>query len=206
MTMKIHNMEQRSLEWFAMRDLKMTASNAQAIGNCGKGLDSYILQLVAEHFTNGEREQYTNEHIQRGVEHEEFARLAYELETGNTVEEVGFVEHSPYVGCSPDGLVGEDGGIEIKCQNNVKHMQMFIRGHEAIDSKYVWQIQMCILITRRKWWDFISYNMDFAVPLFVHRFYPVEEMQEKLQKGFEKGEAMIKEQVQIIQAKLQNHE
>jgi len=83
--------EQGTEEWFSVRKGRMTASCARAIGNNGKGLETYILELVADYYSTGEKEQYTNEHIERGNELEPIARSVYELETGRKVDEVGFI-------------------------------------------------------------------------------------------------------------------
>lgn len=86
--MKTHNFEQGTPEWFAIRKNKMTASNAQAIGNNGKGLETYITELMAESYSNAEKEQFTSKDTERGNELEPLARDMYELMTGTTVEQV----------------------------------------------------------------------------------------------------------------------
>ena len=108
--MKLHNVQQKSHEWFALRlQYPLTASEAQAIGNNGKGLLTLCWEKMAEKYSINEKERYTNHHLERGVELEPLARSLYELETGNTVTEIGFVTNediSPIAGASPDGLVG----------------------------------------------------------------------------------------------------
>lgn len=76
----IKEIEQQSPEWFKIREGKMTASHAQAIGNAGKGLETYVYDLVAEEYSSAEKEHFTNEHTERGNELEEVARGIYELE------------------------------------------------------------------------------------------------------------------------------
>ena len=76
----IKDIEQGSQDWFDIRKGKMTASHAQAIGNQGKGLETYIYELMAEYFSSGEKEQFSNEHTERGNELETLARQIYELE------------------------------------------------------------------------------------------------------------------------------
>jgi putative phage-type endonuclease len=191
--MKIHKIEQGTGEWFEIRKAKMTGSHAQAIGNNGRGLDTYIYDLMAESYSSGEKDNYSNKDIERGLELEEFARDMYELETEQTVEQVGFVEMNEFAGVSPDGLVGEDGGIEIKCLNDTKHFKMILNGEKEIESKYIWQIQMCLLVTDRKWWDFISYNPNFEKSLIVFRIKKDDKKQEKLKEGLKNGELKIKE-------------
>lgn len=196
--MIIHTMPQGSDEWHAIRKGKMTASHAQEIGNNGKGLDTYIIKLMADYFSSGEYEGYKNSHMERGTELEPVARSMYELETGQTVEEVGFVEHSDYAGCSPDGLIGEDGGIEIKCHDDTAHFKFILNGQKEIDSKYLWQIQANLLMTGRKWWDYIAYNPNFEQSLLVFRIHPDAAMHDKLKEGLKSGEA----QIQSIKSKL----
>lgn len=195
--MKIHNVEQGSPEWFELRKGRMTASHAQAIGNNGKGLDTYITELMAEYHSHADKEQFSNEHTERGKELEEFAAEMYELENDVTIEKIGFVEDGEFAGCSPDGLVGEEGGVEIKSLNDVNHYKIIRDGEKEIDSKYIWQVQMCLLLTGRKWWDLIFYNPNFEKSLVVFRIEPDEEKQEALKEGLKEGEKMIKSQLKI---------
>lgn len=187
--MIIHEVEQGSVEWHSLRKGRMTASHAQEISANGKGLETYILTLMAKYYSSAEPENYTNEHMERGNELESQARAMYELEHGLTVDEVGFVEIDEYVGCSPDGLIGEDGGLEIKCHDDKKHFDLATGG--KIDSKYLWQVQMNLMLTGRKWWDYVAYNPNFEKSLIVHRIEPDEKMHKKLTIGFEKGKELI---------------
>ena len=189
--MIIHNIEQRSDEWFTIKREKLGASHAQAIASQGKGLETYLIELMSEYYSIAPKENYTNEHIERGNELESQARAIYELETGNEVEEVGFVEIDEYVGCSPDGLVGEDGLIEIKCPSDKVYFQYLLDG--KIDTGYTWQMQMQMLICERKWCDYVVYNPNFEKSIVITRVYKNEEDFEKLEKGFEIARARIKE-------------
>jgi len=189
--MKIHEMEQGSDEWFEIRKLKMTASNAQAIATAGVGLETYITNLVSEYLSSAEKEKFSNEHTERGHELEETARALYELEKDFNVEQVGFIEYDEYIGCSPDGLVGEYGGLEIKCPSDSVYFKQIIS--DSIPMNYVWQVQMNLFITGRKWWDLMFYNPNFERNMIIYRILPSEESFEKLKKGFEKGEKLIKE-------------
>lgn len=190
---KFYNMEQGTDEWFAVRDKKMTASHAQAIGNCGKGLDSYIYELMAKHYSSAERANYTNADMERGNELEPDARTAYEFEMREIVKEVGFVEYNEYVGASPDGLIGNDGLVEIKCKSDTNHLKQMLAGEKGIESKYIWQMQMQMLVTGRQYCDFVSFNPHFEKSLLVYRVLGDENKFEKLLEGFEKGEEMIKQ-------------
>lgn len=191
--MKIYtDIIQGSDEWHAIRKGKMTASHAQEIGNNGKGLDTYIYEVMAGQYSSGEVGFYTNKHMERGVELEGAARAMYELENDCTVQQVGFIEYNEYVGCSPDGLIGEDAGVEIKCHADVAHFKMILGGVDEIESKYRWQIQMNLLITGRKKWFYVAYNPNFEKSLLVFEILPDEEMHAKLLAGFALGEAKIK--------------
>lgn len=188
--MKIHNFAQGTEEWFAIRKLKVTASHATAIGNRGKGLDTYIHELVAEYFSSGERDNYSNKHTERGNDLEPIARSVYELETGRTVEQIGFAEYNEFVGCSPDGLV-EDGMIEIKCVDDKGYFKILLE--QEADSGYVWQCQMNMLILERKWCDLIFYNPNYKKSMVVIRLLPDESKFTKLREGFKLAEEKIKE-------------
>lgn len=196
--MKIYSIEecpQQSEAWFNVRKLKLTASEAQAIGNNGKGLESYVTRLMAEYLSSAPSEHFTSKDTERGNELEPFAREMYELERGVTVEQVGFIEMNKYVGGSPDGLVGEDGGTEIKCQNDLKHYQLLLKGEKEIDSSYIWQAHMNLLITRRLWWDLIFYNPNFKQSLIIFRIEPEVEKEKALEEGIKTGTQMIKSQL-----------
>lgn len=186
----IRGIEQRSPEWFNLRKLKMTASEAQAISACGKGLETYITELCCNYFSNAEEERYTNKDMQRGIELEAEAKNLYELETGNKIEQVAFVIYNEFVGCSPDGLVGNDGLVEIKCHNNIKHFKMLLG--EPIESGYIWQMQMQMLICERLWCDYVAYNPNFKDLFIIKRIERDIEMQQKLLRGFERGKELIK--------------
>lgn len=188
--MKTHSISQRSEEWYEIRRGKMTASNAQAIGANGKGLETYIYTLMAEKYSNN-RFTFTNKDIERGIELEDQARMTYEIEN-EKVEQVGFIELDEYVGCSPDGLVNSEGGFEAKCVNDVNFFKIMLEGLNEVETKFIWQCQMCLKITGRKWWDLAIYNPNFEKNLLVFRITPDLVMQEKLTLGIEKGKNLIK--------------
>jgi hypothetical protein len=181
---------QGSDEWLQLRKGKLTCSKATAIGNSGAGLLTYVKEKVLEIvLPNDNEERYTNADIERGNALEPIARAKYEFEYGVTVEEVGFVEYCPNSGFSPDGLVGEDGGIEIKARNNAKHLEHLLGA--TIDSSTNWQIQGSLFMSGRKWWDFISYNPNFKNSLYVERIYPDPKLQAKFKAGLAAGIKML---------------
>ena len=184
-------MEQRSPEWFEIRKGKMTASHAQAIASNGKGLVTYIREKMCEIYATNEDDKYTNQNMEHGTEQEKVARMLYEFETGLKVTEVGFVVYNDYVGCSPDGLVADNGLIEIKCPTNKVYFNLLI--DKKIDTKYEWQMQMQMLVCDKDWCDYVVYNPNFNEQLFIKRVIKDEEKQKKLLIGFDSGIKMIKE-------------
>jgi putative phage-type endonuclease len=194
--MLIHNFTQQSPEWFAVRKLKLTASKAQAIAAQGKGLSTLCLELVAGYLSKAneaEKQNYSNEHTERGNKLESHARFLYSLDCTAPIKEVGFIEYSQFVGCSPDGLVGDDGLIEIKCMADKGHCEQLVSGASGIDSAHIWQMQMQMLITDRKWCDYVCYNPNFEKRLLVYRINEDKEKHEKLLKGFDAGAVIIKD-------------
>jgi len=198
---KVHNVEQRSDEWFKLRGKYiLTASEAQAIGNQGKGLESLCWDKLAEKYSSAIRENFVNKELERGVELEPQAISIYELKTGNKVDKIGFVTDdkiSKVGGASPDGAIKEDGNLEVKCFADTKYFKMIVEfnrtGTFEIESGYVWQMQMQMLFTDTKWTDFLAYNPNFKQSLLIKRIYPDKEMQTKIIAGLKKGEEIIKE-------------
>ena len=117
----------------------------------------------------------------RGKEQEPDARRAYEVRTGNIVDLVGFINHPRLLtGCSPDGLVDDDGGTEIK--SVIPSVQIATIMDGGYPSEHVPQVQGCLWNTGRKWWDFISYSPDMLehLQLYVYRVPPDPEYIERL--------------------------
>lgn len=157
--MKIINCEQGSQEWFQSRAGVPSASNFDMIvtskGEPSKQAQKYMYRLAGERITGMPEETYQNAAMARGVEMEAEARAYYELTTGQTVEQVGFCVHDNGFGCSPDGLVGEDGLIEIKCPSIAVHVGYLL--DNKVPTDYFQQTQGQLLVTGRKWLDFVSY-------------------------------------------------
>lgn len=168
--------EQRSPEWFAERCGKVTASKiadmmARTQKGWGASRANYAAQLVCERLTGTIEPSYTNAAMQWGNDWEPAAREAYGLLVGEFVEEIGFVPH-PSIGmsgASPDGLVGDDGLVEIKCPNSATHIAT-LRG-EPIPDKYIKQMQWQMACTGRQWCDFASFDprLPDAMQLHVQR-------------------------------------
>jgi putative phage-type endonuclease len=169
-------LEQRTPEWFAVRLGKATASRIHDI--CAKtksgpsaSRKNYAAQLVAERLTGTVQDSYTNGAMQWGIDKECEAREAYMREQLCSVTEIGFVDHPAIAmsGCSPDGLVGEDGLVELKCPNTATHIETLLGGGFA--DKYLKQAYWQIACTGRQWCDLASYDprLPEAMRLFVQR-------------------------------------
>jgi putative phage-type endonuclease len=167
-------MEQRTEEWFQARLGKVTASRvADVLAKIKSGESAsrrnYKIQLVSERLTGEKQETYINQAMQDGIDREFYARERYVQQFGE-VEEVGFVKHPTLeAGASPDGMVGEDGILEIKCPMGSTHTETLMT--QDVPSRYVPQIQFQLLVTGRKWCDFVSYNPMFPehLQVFVKR-------------------------------------
>ena len=158
--------EQLSQEWFEARLGKVTASRVSDVLATIKSGEAasrknYKLQLVTERLTNKKTDSYTNQAMQDGIDREPMAREIYEKLKEVKVEEIGFVQHPEIkmAGASPDGLVGDDGIIEIKCPIETTHTTNLLE--RKLPSKYKPQVQFQLATTGRKWCDFISYNPNF---------------------------------------------
>ena len=168
---------QKSIEWLMERCGKVTASRFGAVlaklknGTPAKPRQDYLWEVVIERLTGHPTVHYVSAAMERGTEMEPLARMAYEAATGRMVAETGFHSHPEIegVGGSPDGLIDDDGGIEIKCPfNSAIHLQTWLNG---MPDEHMPQIQGCMWITGRKWWDFVSYDdrMPERQSLYVQR-------------------------------------
>ena len=170
--MIIHDVDQKSDEWKALRLGRITGSIMHKFmtkNRKGDGLGETSLkavyELMAQRLTGIDEttDLSNNIHIQRGNELEPRAIAEYEIETFNVVKQVGFIEIDNLVGGSPDGLVGDDGLIEIKCKNNANHLRSIIDARNGIiDKAHVIQMQFLMFITNRKWCDYVLYNENFT--------------------------------------------
>ncbi|QVJ07671.1 YqaJ viral recombinase family protein [Sphingopyxis sp. BSN-002] len=165
--------EQRSPEWFAERCGKVTASKiadlmARTQKGWGASRANYAAQLVCERLTGTAEQGYSNAAMQWGTDWEPEAREAYGLHVGEFVDEIGFARHPVIAdsGASPDGLVGDDGLVEIKCPNSATHIAT-LRG-EPIADKYIKQMQWQMACTGRQWCDFASYDPRLPERMRLH--------------------------------------
>lgn len=171
-------MEQKSPEWFAARLGRVTASRVADVVAKTKSGDSasrgnYMAQLVIERLTNKQEESYSNDFMDWGNLQEPFARAAYEAATNVLVDEVGMITH-PRIemsGASPDGLVGDDGLVEIKCPKTATHIETLLS--KTVPGKYNIQMQWQMACTDRSWCDFVSFDprMPDGLQMFLKRVH-----------------------------------
>ena len=169
-------MEQKSPEWFAARLGRVTASRvADVVAKTKSGYsasrDNYMAQLVIERLTNKQEESYSNDFMDWGNLQEPFARAAYEAATNVLVDEVGMITH-PRIemsGASPDGFVGDDGLVEIKCPKTATHIETLLS--KTVPGKYNIQMQWQMACTDRSWCDFVSFDprMPEGLQMFLKR-------------------------------------
>ena len=144
---------QRSPEWYAARLGKATASRiadlmAKTKSGPSASRANYMAQLVCERLTGAKDDEYVSPSMQWGIEQEAQARELY-----------SFLPHHaiPMAGASPDGLVGDDGGVEFKCPNSATHIETLLTG--KVPGKYVHQIQWTMACRpERRWWDYVSFD------------------------------------------------
>lgn len=170
--------EQQSPEWFAARIGKVTASRisdvvARTKTGWGASRANYMAELVAEILTGVKYEGYVNAAMQFGIDTEPQARDAYAFYTDAEVDPAGFFLH-PIIhesGASPDGVIGNEGLVEIKCPNTATHIETLLTG--TIDKKYVLQMQWQMACTARKWCDFCSFDprMPVSMQIFISRVH-----------------------------------
>jgi putative phage-type endonuclease len=184
--------EQGTVEWHLMRLGKVTASRVSDVLSKGKSGESasrknYRTELLVQRLTGQPGESFTNAAMEWGTATEPLARIAYEAEMGVFVDQVAFIDHPSIAqfGCSPDGLVAEDGLIEIKCGNTATHIDWMLDGKPP--TKHIPQMQCQMAVTGRQWCDFVSFDprLPDDLQLFVVRL-------ERDQEYIEAMEAEVK--------------
>ena len=171
------NIDQGTPEWHDIRRGLVTASTVgKLITPTLKVADNDVSRgvtatLTAERITGYTEPSFMNDDMMRGVLHESIAREAYAEHNGVTVNEVGFLIRDDWgfkLGASPDGLIGEDGGLEIKCPRAKAHIRTIVAGQ--VPAHYMAQVQASLLVSGRKWWDFVSFCA--GLPLWTKRVHP----------------------------------
>lgn len=164
-------MDQRTEDWFAARLGKVTASKVKDVIAKGRSgapsatRTNYMMQLLCERLTGTREEGFTSAAMQRGTDLEPVARSAYEVDKGVFTIETGLILHPKIdgFGASPDGLVGNDGMLEIKSPNTATHIATMRSGQH--DSQYDWQMLAQMACAERDWVDFVSFDDRLPEPL-----------------------------------------
>jgi putative phage-type endonuclease len=175
-------MEQRTDDWFAARLGKVTASRvadimAKTKSGYSASRKNYMAELLCERLTGQKEDSFCSGAMQHGIDMEPQARMAYELETGRSVQEVGFIDHPsiPMFGASPDGIM-PDRGLEIKCPQTATHLETLLTG--KIAEKYIIQMHVAMLCTGLDKWDFVSY--DDRLPAHLQLFIKTIKLDKEL--------------------------
>lgn len=204
--------DQRTEEWFAQRLGKVTASKvadlmAKTKSGYSTSRDNYMAQLVVERITNTKAESFSNSAMEWGTAQEPFARAAYEALVGTMVEEIGFVQHPTihWAGASPDGLVDDDGLVEIKCPNTATMIDTLLTG--KVPQKYYIQMQMQMACTQRAWCDYAVFDprMPAKAQLFVKRVLRddafIAEMEAEIINFLAEVDVQVSQLTQLIEGK-----
>lgn len=184
--MKIHNeFEQNSLMWLVARAGKITASEFDSFLTTdfelrkGAMVKSYVARKVAE-LWSGPLPGFNSIDMDFGKFREEEAIPAFEFKTGLKVDRVAFItDDSEKIGCSPDGLIGEDSGIEVKCPTAEVHTKYLLQGE--VPNDYIQQVHGSMFVTGRKTWQFLSYRRHF--PMLILEVQRDEQIQEAISVG-----------------------
>ncbi|MBL4795878.1 MAG: YqaJ viral recombinase family protein [Oleispira sp.] len=193
----VDDIEQGSDQWKLDRLGKVTASPVKNVMSKGKGkapskmAETYMMELIAEILTGQSKPFFENDAMKWGTETEPQARDTYSVKNGFViVREVAYVEHNEHILISPDGLIGDDGLLEIKCPNTTTQIKRALSDDYAADYKA--QIQMQLWVTERKWCDFVSFDprLDCAAGYLQQRVERdeeyIEEMKTKVYAFIEK--------------------
>lgn len=191
--------DQGSEEWFRARLGLPTASEFSTVMAKGKDGGSsltrktYLMKLAGELLTGEPMESYSNVHMERGKDQEDEARECYSFMKDADPMRVGFVVNGPK-GCSPDSLLGDDGGLEIKTALPHIQVERLLRGELPAEHKA--QVQGNLWVTERKWWDFVSYCP--RLPLLVVRVERDDEYIAKISKAVDAFNVELATTVQFI--------
>ena len=180
---------QGSEEWLQLRLGVATASNFSKIitstGKLSTQLEKYAIDLASQMLLEEPEEVYKTADMERGNILEDQAREAYEQETLDIVEQVSFIHYQSW-GYSPDGLVGQDGIIEIKCPKATTHTKYLFE--DRLPPEYKAQVQGGLMASQRKWCDFVSFHPLFKgdKKLFIKRVFRDEDFINSLKAGIDK--------------------
>jgi len=192
------DVKQNTDEWLSLRAGKLTSSKLGVVmANFGKSFGEtakkYAVNIALEQVTgNVINNNYSNEHMQRGHTQEPIARSIYETENFCEVTNGGFF-NSAFIGCSPDGLVSDNGVLEIK--SVISTTQFATLKRQALDPVYKWQCVGNMKFTGRDWIDFVSYCAEFPEEnrIFVHRL-----RREEYEKEYDMIDSRIEEFLSLV--------
>jgi hypothetical protein len=204
------DIEQGSEEWFRVRAGMPTASEFQCVlspraGKDGKMRQTYLRRLAGEIVTEEPAENYSNPYMERGKEMEQKARQYYELVAcGEPLQRVGFIRldtNTGPVGCSPDALIGEDGGLEIKTTAPhllIEHLVAQKADRDYFPPQYYAQCQGFLYVTGRDWVDLCVYWPK--MPAFIKRTWADEKYQEQIEQALTEFNADLLKMVELIRS------
>ena len=200
---KYLNCEQGSPRWLAARLGKPTASMYSCIVSptgkpvTGAKRATYMAKLIGERLAGLSSDSFTSAAMERGHELEPFAREWYEWTKATPVQETGFAyDQDQRAGASPDGLVLDDGGLEIKCPLQVNHIKHLIAG--VVPKDWIVQVHGCIWLCNRQWWDFVCFCDDENVPNMLIR----TERDDKMMAAFDEHIAVFCNELDETEARI----
>lgn len=188
-------MLQRSAEWMAAKCGKVGCSRLGDVlafskrnGEALQARIDYMMELLCERMTGQNAEHFKSDAMEWGTEYEPLARTEYEARQGLMVDEDGGQEHPRIPGfwCSPDGLIDDLGGLEIKCPNTATHIETLLNG--TINPRYIYQMAGGCAVYNRAWWDFVSYDprlpadLGFYCRRFTREELPVAEVESGVER------------------------
>lgn len=197
--MRLIECEQGSGLWLAARAGRITASRmADCLAYTKKGEETqkradYRIELASERLSGLATDKYVTFTMKEGTRLEPEARTEYELQRDVMLDRIGFALHPSmdFSGASPDGLVSNDGGVEIKCPTRTTHVEYLLAGvvPPEYEPQMVWNMVCC----ERMWWDFVSYCPDFPEPLnlFIVRLHRDETRTDVIDREVRKMHAEV---------------
>jgi putative phage-type endonuclease len=197
--MKVLNLEQNSQEWLDARKGCVTASAFSKIVTPSKGDKSkssigYMYELIAEKL-GASNESFSNEWTERGHDLEDMARSTFEFIKDLKVDEVGMIKTDcGNIGCSPDGLIGEDGGLEIKCPKASTHVKYLLEGKLPLE--YKTQVMGSLMVSERDYWYFMSYHPELDP--FILKVERDEEFISKMREHIESFISDMNKKMEVL--------
>lgn len=202
---------QGSEEWLKARLGKITGSGFNKLMGTKEAREKYLCDKANEIVTESgcDGDCFSTIHTVRGHEFEEIARMKYTLATDNEIKTIGLVEFSEYVLCSPDGLVGDEGLIEIKVPDSNNYFRQILEiskhGSKAIPKEHYYQMQLNMFVCGRSWCDYVLYNPKHEAQgksLYIHRV--TLDMKENIMDILNEAIAKIQEYVNAYHAIIQD--